>query len=339
MSNFFDLPDETITKPATSGFKVDPNFYNPDPTKFNGVYKSVFRFVPNLTDKSKTKYTKYSAKFWNPLTKESLYVDCPSNVAGNPSIIWTLDTVLRSLHKDEPETIKAIQKNFSRWATHISAIYIKKDPQVPELNGLIKLFKFQNQIDQLIDQQVNPEIIDGLPEPRKINPYHLLEGKDMLCIVSKKTKEFRDWTKCKFMDDVTPFTFTSGDTLIQAKDDPKVIKVLSEFIISNTPPLTEYLHQVWTEETYERVAEAIIALLPQRNILNAVLAKSKDAKINALIMSKISSSASVSNDPTSSEKVSFTATSTATKTAEPAVSPAEVSNEKDEYDDLLKDLM
>ena len=158
MTDFFDLPEDAFSKGknAQKTKKTDPNVYDPDPNAHNGSYKSVFRYVPYIFDKTKSKYTKYSAKFWNPLTKESLIIDCPSNT-GQPSILWTIESVLRSLKKEEPEVVEEIGRNFSRWYTHHSAVYVKKDPQRSDLEGTIKIFKFRNQIDQVIEAQMHPE--------------------------------------------------------------------------------------------------------------------------------------------------------------------------------------
>ena len=338
MSDFFDLPDDAFSKnknaPRTK--KSDPNGYDPDPNAHNGSYKSVFRFLPYVLDKKRSKYTKYSAKFWNPLTKESLIIDCPSNV-DQPSILWTIESVLRGLKKEEPELVNEIGKSFSRWYTHHSPIYIKKDPQRPELEGTIKIFKFRSQIDQLIDQQMNPEELDGLDGVKKINPYHLLEGKDFLCVVGKKTKEFKDWSKCKFMDEVTPFIFKVGDTTVQVKNEEKVVKLVNEFLTKNTPNMDEYLHINWTEETYEKVAEAVIAAIPQRPILEMILEKSKDQKVNALIRSRLKPTKS--NNPTASSKDDLDFGISTPKASEPKKEATpEPAGSSDEYDDLFADL-
>jgi hypothetical protein len=342
MTDFFDLPDDAISKGkgTTGAKKSDPNVYDPDPNAYNGSYKSVMRFIPYIHDKSKSKYTKYSAKFWNPLTKEALIIDCPSNVE-KPSILWTIESVVRGLKKEEPEMAEEIGKCFSRWYTHHSPVYIKKDPQRPDLEGKILFFKFRNQVDQIIDQQLHPEELDGLDAVKKINPYHLLEGKDFLCVVGKKTKEFRDWSKCKFMDEVTPFVFKVGDKAVQVKNDEKAIKLVNEFLVKNTPKLDDYLHQEWTDETFEKVAEAIVAAIPQRQILDLVLSKSKDQKMNDLIKSKLKPGKS--NNPIKKEDpLEFgleTPPSTATFDPTHKKDAVEVeSSSSDEYDDLFKDL-
>lgn len=341
MSDFFDLPEETVsntTGNATRTKTKDPNIYDPDPNSNNGKYTSVGRLVPYLADKTKTKYTKYTAKFWNPLTRESLYVDCPSNL-NEPSIVWTVGVVIGSLRNEEPVLYKELDNKFGRWFTHISPIYIKKDPQQPDLEGTVKLYKFKKQIDDLIEANLHPAEIDGIATSEKVNPYHMLQGKDILFQVTKKTKEYRDWTKCKFMDAITPFSFKIGDKTVVAQNDPKVVKLINEFLLKNTPDMTPYLHQPWTEDTYVQVAEAIIALLP-KNLLNIVLTKSKDEKTNALIRERIGADVgTTSNDPTADDSSDLNfeetpASESAPKTAEPAT--ATVAD--DDYDELFKDV-
>ena len=338
MTDFFDLPEETFSKQKaqSTSKKTDPNVYDPDPNAHNGSYKSVFRFIPYVFDKSKSKYTKYTAKFWNPLTKESLIIDCPSNVE-KPSILWTMESVLRSLKKEEPEIVDEIGKVFSRWNTSHSAVYIKKDPQRPDLEGTIKIFKFRNQIGMLIDQLVNPEELDGLATGKKVNPYHLLEGKDFLCVVGKKTKEYRDWSKCKFMDEVTPFIFKIGDTQVQVKNDEKAVKLVNEFMTKNTPKMDEYFHQEWTEETFEKVAEAIVSAVPQREVLEMILQRSKDTKMNDLIRARMGNKKSMASKATVDEDLEFTSSAPAKEASEP-VSQVATESADDEYDSLFSDL-
>jgi hypothetical protein len=339
MTDFFDLPEEGFSKKSQSSTskKTDPNIYDPDPNAHNGSYKSVFRFIPYVFDKTRSKYTKYSAKFWNPLTKESLIIDCPSNVE-QPSILWTMESVLRSLKKEEPEIAEEIGKNFSRWNTSHSAVYIKKDPQRPDLEGTIKIFKFRNQIGMLIDQLVNPEELDGLSTGKKINPYHLLEGKDFLCVVGKKTKDFRDWSKCKFMDEVTPLVFKIGETTVQVKNDEKSVKLVTEFMNKNTPKMDEYFHQDWTEETFEKVAEAIIAAVPQKEVLEMILERSKDSKMNELIRSKMKSGKSArTKAPVEEDDLLFSSEKTSTASSEKKVE-VESTDSDDEYDSLFSNL-
>jgi hypothetical protein len=297
MTDFFDLPgDAFVKKTNSSEKKTDPNIYNPDPNAHNGSYKSVFRFLPYVHDKSQSKYTKYSAKFYNPLTKETLWVDCPSN-EGKSSILWDREKVIRSIKEEEPELHRELDSSFSRWHSHFSPIYVKKDPQRPELEGSVKWFKFSSQINTLIEAQISPEEDELIESSKSVNPYHLLQGKDFLCAVGKKTKTFRDWSKSKFMEDVTPFIFKIGDKSVIVENNEKSVKLVQEFLKKNTPLIDDYLHKPWTEETYHKVAEYTISVISNRTILNMILDRTKDEKTKALILERLSGAASTPSKP------------------------------------------
>lgn len=345
MTDFFELPsDSFVSNSNTSQRKTDPNIYNPDPDAFNGSYKSVFRFIPYIFDKTKSKYTKYSAKFWNPLTKEALYVDCPSNVE-KPSILWDLESVIRSLKNEEPELYSQLSSLFSRWHTHYSPVYIKKDPQRPELEGTIKIFKFTIQVNNLIEGQINPEEDELLESASSVNPYHLLEGKDFLCVVGKKTKQFRDWSKCKFMDEVTPFMFKIGDKSVVVENSEKSVKLVQEFMKKNTPEMDQYFHQEWDEDTYVKVAEAIIATVSNKGVLDMLLNRTRDQKMKDLIKERLSGStlSSISSPSKASglvDDIEFSSKDDSEPFKE-SVSNLETDDElssSDEYDSLFEDL-
>lgn len=346
MSDFFDLPKENFVKnSAQSGKKVDQNIYNPDPDGHNGSYKSVFRFIPYIHDKSMSKYTKYSAKFFNPLTKESLYVDCPSNIE-KPSILWDLERVIKSLKDEEPELHKQLESSFSRWHTHHSPVYIKKDPQRPELEGSIRIFKFSSQINNLIEAQINPEEDELLESTTSVNPYHLLEGKDFLCVVGKKTRQYRDWSKSKFMDEITPLVFKIGDKQVQVENNEKSIKLIQEFMKKNTPEMDQYRHQDWSSETRDKVAESIISILTNRSVLNLLLERTKDEDMKNLIKSKLSGSptSSISKKEDSfleEDDLQFKSKESDlpfSNDSDDLLTTPEGSSSDDEYDELFRDM-
>ena len=338
MTDFFDLPSDTFVKSSSStGKKSDANIYNPDPNAHNGSYKSVFRFVPYIHDKTRSKYTKYAAKFWNPLTKEALYVDCPSTVE-KPSVLWDLESIIRSFKNEEPELHEQLSSCFSRWHTHHSPVYIKKDPQRPELEGTIKIFKYSAQINNMIEGQINPEEDELLDSVSSVNPFHLLEGKDFLCVVGKKTKQYRDWSKSKFMDEVTPFMYKIGDKSVVVENNEKSAKLVQEFMKRNTPELDQYLYEEWTDETYQKVADAIASLLSNRTILQMLIDKTRDDKMKQMLTERMSgatatvskSKASQIDDDITFDSDPFTETETVTAQAE--------TEEADDYDSLFSDL-
>ena len=344
MNDFFNLPDEAVSTNQSQGYekKVDEKLYDPNPDLSGGVYKSVFRFIPNLRNKNESKYTKYSAKIWNPIAKKSIVVDCPSN-ENKPSVLWTLSTILGKLYKEEPTIVKEINQNYSRWYTHHSYVYVAKDPQVESLQGSIKVFKYRAQVNDLIEHQINPEEDGLLDNVSSTNPFHLLEGKDFLCVVTKKNKQWRDWTKCKFMDEVTPFRFKVGDNDVTMKNEEGAIKLVTEFFNKNAPSLDEYRHQSWTDETYVQVAEALKAAIPYKQVIDMLIAETRDEKMKELLKGGSTNSVPTeSSTPTSSSSSNddffSTSSETEAKTETETEASTESSLDKDEYDDIFKNL-
>ena len=300
MTDFFDLSDDAFAKKSTSTARTtDTNIYNPDPNAFNGKYQSVYRYLPYIFDKKLSKLTKYAGKFYNSLTKEALYVDCPSNV-GKPSILWDIQTVIKSLKDEEPDLHKQLDESFGRWHNNYSPVYIKKDPQRPELEGQVKIIKYAAMLNNLIEDQIHPEANELIADVASVNPFHLLQGKDFLCVVGKKTKTFRDWSKCKFMDEVTPFMFKIGEQNVIVENSADSIKLVTEFLKKNTPKLDEYFHKEWTQETHDKVADAIISCIGNKAVIKMILDRTKDTVTKGIIEEKLNSKESISSHATSS---------------------------------------
>jgi hypothetical protein len=314
MEDLFNLnPDDFSGKAASQARKVDENMYNPGPDQGqNGVYKSIIRFIPWAADSSKSKYKKYAAKLVNPLTNERLVIDCPSTI-GKSSILWSLDLELRKLANEEPEIVKEISKYFNRYYNYYSPVYIKRDPQTPSFEGQIKVFSYGYTIDNLIQQEINPEA--ELISVSKINPFSLTEGKDFVLVVKRKTKAWRDFSASKFMNEVSPLIVKhpTKEIDVPVNDDPKVRQFISEFLKNNTPDMSQYHYREWTDGDYEKVAEYIKAIVPYKQIIDNLVASMKDEKMKALFTNTAAKS---SMKKTSAlDDIDFTPEATPTKSA------------------------
>lgn len=283
MEDLFNLNPDDFTGKAGGTRKVDENLYNPGPDQGqNGIYKAIIRFVPWAQDPKQSKYKKYSAKLVNPLTNERLFVDCPSTT-GAPSILWSLDTELKNLKDSEPQIVEEIKKYFNRFYNYYSCIYIKRDPQFPKFEGQIKVYSFGYGIDNLIQQEINPE--SEIVTVNKINPYSLTEGKDLVLVVKRKTKSWRDYSASKFMNEVSPLIISHNGKEIPVSTEPKVAKFATEFLRANSPDLSQYFLKEWTEEEYVKIAEFIKAIVPYKQIIDNLTANLKDEKMKKLFTS------------------------------------------------------
>lgn len=280
MEDLFNLNPNDFSGSPGSTRKVDENLYNPGPDQGqNGIYKSIIRFIPWAQDPSKSKYKKYSAKLQNPLTNEKLFVDCPSTT-GAPSILWSLDTELKTLKDSEPQLVEEIKKYFNRYYNYFSCIYIKRDPQFENLEGKIKVYAFGYGIDNLIQQELHPE--SELVVEQSINPYSLTDGKDFVLVVKRKTKSWRDYSASKFMKEVSPLIIAHNGKEIPVSTDPKVMAFTSKFLLDNSPDLSQYFLKEWTDEEYVKIAEFIKAIIPYKQIIDNLVAGLRDEKMKKL---------------------------------------------------------
>lgn len=309
VSSLFDLDDDDFLEAQNrrkTSKKRDENLYAPkaDDGK-DGKYESVIRGIPYLKDKKLSKYIKYSAKLVHPVTGEWLYIDCPSTNGGS-SILLSLEIALKKLKKEgEEEIVKEISENFNRWHNIFSPVYIKQDPYNPEVENTIKIFKYGHQINQLIMNEMPKKEEDESAlkiKTNKINPFHLLKGKDMIYTAKKKNKNWSDYTESHFVDERSPLIYKIGDKEIAVSKDEKVMKLTYEYLMKNTPSMDPYLFKPWTDEEYEKVATFIKAIVPYKTILDQVVAKTRDEKIKALFSENTSGG---SSSPVS-ESVEFT---------------------------------
>lgn len=344
MEDLFNLnPDDFTGKAASAARKVDENVYNPGPDQGqNGIYKSVIRFIPWVGDPAKSKYKKYAAKLTNPLTNEKLYVDCPST-NGSSSILWSLDLELKKLANEEPAIVEEIKKYFNRYYNYYSCVYVKKDPQFPSMEGKIKVYSYGYTIDNLIQQEINPE--SELVTTQKINPFSLTSGKDFVLVIKRKTKAWRDFSASKFMSEVSPLIITHNGQEIPVSSDPKVMKFVSEYFKKNSPDLSQYFYKDWTDYEYEKVAEYIKAIVPYKQIIDNLVGGLKDERMKKMFTN--SKPISRTSAP-AGEALEFTPAAPQTKSQDimsdlddaptPQPAPAKKSAGDDDLDSLFADL-
>ena len=184
---------------------------------------------------------------------------------------------IKTFENEEPQIVEEIQKYFNRYYNYYSCVYIKKDPQFPNLEGQIKVYSYGYTIDNLIQQEINPE--SELVTTQKINPFSLTQGKDFVLVIKRKTKAWRDFSSSKFMNEVSPLIITHNGKEIPVSTDPKVMQFTSEYFKKNSPDMSQYFLKEWTDHEYEKVAEYIKAIVPYKQIIENLVANTKDERM------------------------------------------------------------
>ena len=244
--------DDFIEKNETR----ESELYKPDPKKGkDNVYKSLVRFVPFHKDPKKSKVKKYSYWLTDPLTNESFSVDCPSSV-GQKSVIQ--DTYWK-LKKSNSVAEQKLADKFKRRENYYALVQIIKDEQDPSLVGKIKVLKFGQKLNNIIQGELQPEY--GKP----YNPFDPFKGR-VLALTVTIVAGYNNYDTSKFVGDETPLML-DGKPISQTKESMDKFK---EFLVSSSPDLSNYDFKDWTDETREKVKSVIENTVPSMRTAEAV---------------------------------------------------------------------
>jgi hypothetical protein len=267
MENFdiFSLDNEDFLKPEAQTNTGDSNIYKPYPELGkDGVYKALIRFLPNIANPKKSKIHKYYVWLKDPVDNSNLVADCPSTV-GKKSI---LKDIFWKLKNSPSAKDQELAKSFSRKEDYYSLIQVVKDPNKPELEGKIMVFKFGKKVADLIEQQIKPEY--GSP----CNPYDLFDGKNFGVHV-RKVGDWNNYDLCQFVGEKGPISI-SGQPVEKSESDQKRIV---DYLKTGPQDLVEkYDYKEWTDEERDKIMSIIRNTVPDGRMLSEILSGSPDSK-------------------------------------------------------------
>lgn len=234
----------------------ESELYKPDPKKGkDNIYKSLIRFVPYHKDPKKSKIKKYAYWLTDPLTSESFSVDCPSSV-NQKSIVQ--DTYWK-LKKSPSVSEQKLAEKFKRRENYYALVQIIKDDQDPSLVGKIKVLKFGQKLNNIIQGELQPEY--GKP----YNPFDPFKGRVMALTVTI-VAGYNNYDLSKFVGDGTPLLL-NGKELEQSPDQ---MNKFVEYLKTNSPELSNYDYKEWTDETREKVKAVIEGTVPTMRTVESV---------------------------------------------------------------------
>lgn len=276
--DIFNLPTDAFITPEK---KSTTEFYSPSADKGrDGVYKALIRFLPNVHNPALSKVMKYYVWLEDPATKEGFSVDCPSTV-GKKSI---LKDVYWKLKKSESVRDQELaQESFGRVETYYSLVQILKDPNQPELEGKIMVFKYGSKINQKIEAQLKPEF--GSP----VNPFDLFEGRVFALQIVKKMK-WNNYDQCEFMGDRTPLEL-DGKPIQKTKED---MQRVTDWLKAESTDISRYAYKEWDDDLTNRVLDVIRRIVPDGRMVEELAHSAKSegyAGANAASASKSNAAA------------------------------------------------
>lgn len=236
----------------------------------DSIYRSVVRFLPNPTNPKQSCMKKLT--YWLTDSEgNGGYYDSPKTVDKSASCI--IGDLWWKLSQSESAADKKSAERLRRKEYYFSLVQIVKDPQNPELEGTVQIYRYPKTLKKLIDAQINPakEDIDLGAEP--CNVFDLFEGKNFNIKVTLKGG-YWNYDECKFADKTTAVEFT-GKTIERTKESQ------TEFLsyLDTAPDMTKYEYRELNEEQRTKLSE-ILSDIDASNPGSSYNALSKSATEN-----------------------------------------------------------
>lgn len=202
----------------------------------DGVYTSLIRFLPNPKNPQKSIVRKFV--YWlEDAEGKGAYYDSPSTI-GEKCPVQDLFFKLRN---SDSAVDKKMAEKLKRREIYYSLIQVIKDPQSPEMEGQVKIFKYGYQIKQKIDEELNPQF----DEPCQV--FDLFEGKNFELKITKSAG-YNSFTASKFQGKRTAIVI-EGSAMENSKEDrTKIMEYLKD-----VPELDSFDFKAWDDATRSNV--------------------------------------------------------------------------------------
>jgi hypothetical protein len=223
-------------------------------------YKSVVRFLPNLTKEGKVgqsaieKITHY-VNIKNP--KElSGWFDSPKNFGEKCPLTDLYYNMVNS--KNAIFVEKAKMLNYSK--KYYSYVLIMEDEQQPELVGKIMIFQYGKTLRDKILAEKNGEI-SGV----SCNVFDLAAGKDFVLLVKEiqtGDETYPDYKNSMFRPETTSLPIWNEEKgqfrnvpVVDGKVDPRAQAMVREFLLNREHDLEDYAPKPLTEEQQVKITD------------------------------------------------------------------------------------
>ena len=220
----------------------------------NGVYQSVIRFVPYVENTDKSIMKKSVVWLVDPVSKKGRYIDNPSTV-GEQSVLTSLYWSLVNTKNAQLEEFA--KKHLGGNTQYASIVQIVNDPQQPELEGKLLVFRYGKKIYDKIYAENYPAMGEGY------NPFDIFEGR-FFSLTCTAQSSFNNYDQSQFFtakgqSSGLRFTSKSGVTEIadiQTSDKQAIF----EYLKTSSPDLSKYDFKPWDKNTTDYV-NGVVALI------------------------------------------------------------------------------
>lgn len=202
----------------------------------DGTYRALVRFVPNPKNPSKSIVRKYV--YWlEDGNGNGSYYDSPSTVGDSCPV----QDLFFKLRNSDSAVDRKMSENLKRREVFYSLVQIIKDPNNPDMEGKVKVFKYGYKVKQKIDEELNPQF----DEPTQV--FDIFEGKNFELVITKQGG-YNAYDSSKFQGKRSAMTVNGKEIENNAGDKQKVMDLLSE-----APDLSAFDYKKWDDDTRNKV--------------------------------------------------------------------------------------
>lgn len=226
----------------------------------DNVYKAIIRLIPNPADPiNKSISQKYTYWLDEPAVSVKGYFDSPASIGQD----CPLGKTYWKLAKSESAIDQKNAEKLKRKEQFHSLAYIIKDPQNPDLEGQVMIFRYNKTIKNLIDEQKNPDTEMGMSEP--VNVFDFFKGKDFLLQISSKGG-YPDYTACKFAPNSKPISIEGTEVT----KDAAGMQLIKDKVLNDAPDLSTYDYQPLTQDQLTQIYAFISTLTNDTSHLSSI---------------------------------------------------------------------
>lgn len=176
-SNISDLANK-LQAGGKKQFEKDERLWYPKRDE-NGNGFAVIRFMPPADDDDVSFVQTFRHGFQ---AKNGWYIEeCPTTIGQQCPVCTANSNLYETEGKEIASRTVSGQNGRKRKMQYLANIYVKSDPESPENEGKIFLFKFGARIFEKITSAVSPDFKDE----EAIDPFHLYEGADFTLKIRK----------------------------------------------------------------------------------------------------------------------------------------------------------
>lgn len=277
MANLFG--DGGVKVNSTTQPEENSNLFRPNSKKGqNGQYTAIIRFVCNCEDlpnsiADKSIISKYTCFVQNPLTKQGRVVDCPSSGGEKDPLTDMFFTIRNSNSRFVTEDQKKkLENSFKRHLEYRSLVQIIDAPHEPALVGKILIFKYGQKIYKKIQDEQTPVMQGAMPG----QPFDPFKGRLFkVSYVKDGNNAFDNVDGSMFFDiaypqnclrmPVTTVDPTTGQPVVnwsvvsrESLTTNEARQAFLNYLIENSPKLSQFEYKPWDAETKKFVDEMII---------------------------------------------------------------------------------